>query len=522
MILAELIAATTTLALAKGRALQRPDLVVEESRHDWLATASSLLLGDNVVFVGRVQTNADGTTSFDMNGVQATATVTGTTGLSVSLSGLCAEGNAFQVFLNGALQPKSYFNTSGWKAGTIVKVPLFASGTLAADAANVVTLVKDTEPQFAGTTVAPNAITFHGFSGDSSAARLLAPVPRARAQHKIEFLGDSITAGFDNTCDIPGSPKGFPWSESQIKSWSAGICNLLDGECHYNAWSGFGMVRNCCGCSTLASDVWTRTLATVGSTNKSDPHGTTASNAWNFAKWQAEAVVINLGTNDHLGASTSDTLTTLAFTPPGGGPLKATKCYFDNATGPVTYDGGNLWGDKHVVNYSTSPAACCAMCQQYAGKGCVIWQYDGEPCYGSTGNCCRLKTAAAVRSPTGGGAGSTITSGSIKPLGPPKPPPIDAEFTKRYVELVLAAANAYGKSTGFFLACGPMTSDYCTEVNAVIAKVSAVGVKAYLLDQTLFEDGAYGKKCAYGHPGSAIDAAMAKNGSAFIKTTMGW
>ena len=32
----------------------------------------------------------------------------------------------------------------------------------------------------------------------------------------------------------------------------------------------------------------------------------------------------------------------------------------------------------------------------------------------------------------------------------------------------------------------------------------------------------YGKVCAYGHPGSQIDAAMAKNGSAFIKTTMGW
>lgn len=280
--------------------------------------ASSLLLGDNVVFVGRVQTNADGTTSFDMNGVQATATVTGTTGLSVSLSGLCAEGNAFQVFLNGALQPKSYFNSSGWKAGEVIKVPLFASGTLAAGAANVVTLVKDTEPQFAGTTVKPNAITFHGFSGDSSGARLLAPAPRARVQHKIEFLGDSITAGFDNTCDIPGSPTGFPWSESQIKSWSAGICNLLDGECHYSAWSGFGMVRNCCGGSTLASDVWTRTLATVGSTNKSDPHGTTVSNAWNFAKWQAEAVIINLGTNDHLGTS-DDALATLAFPPRGSG-----------------------------------------------------------------------------------------------------------------------------------------------------------------------------------------------------------
>ena len=71
-------------------------------------------------------------------------------------------------------------------------------------------------------------------------------------KHKVEFLGDSITAGFDNQCDIKGSPKGFPWSESFIKSWATGICDALDAECHYNAWSGFGMVANCCGGSTLA------------------------------------------------------------------------------------------------------------------------------------------------------------------------------------------------------------------------------------------------------------------------------
>ena len=189
-----------------------------------------------------------------------------------------------------------------------------------------------------------------------------------------------------------------------MKSWATGICDTLGAQCHYNAWSGFGMVANCCGGSTLGSDVWTRTLATVGSANASDPHGTTAANTWDFSKWTADAVVINLGTNDHLG---------------------------------------------------TKPTA---------------------------------KSAA---------------------------------FTKRYEELVMAAAKVY-TSARFFLACGPMSSDYCPEVNAVIKSVQASGVKAYLLNQVGFEDGQYGKKCAYGHPGSQVDAAMAKNGSAFIKATMGW
>ena len=98
-------------------------------------------------------------------------------------------------------------------------------------------------------------------------------------------------------------------------------------------------------------------------------------------------------------------------------------------------------------------------------------------------------------------------------------------FVKRYEELVVAASKAYGAGTRFFLACGPMASDYCAEMKAVIASVAASGIKAYLLNQVEFEDGknsTYGKVCAYGHHGSQIDAAMAKSGSAFIRTTMGW
>lgn len=153
--------------------------------------------------------------------------------------------------------------------------------------------------------------------------------------------------------------------------------------------------------------MWTRTLATVGSANASDPHGTTAENEWDFTRWTADVVVINLGTNDHLGT---------------------------------------------------------------------------------------------------------------------KPTNKSAHFSLRYEALVVAAAKAYGKDTRFFLACGPMSSDYCPEVSWVVGRANAVGIKAYLLNQVGFinHDNTYGKPCAYGHPGSKIDAAMAKNGSAFIKATMGW
>ena len=60
---------------------------------------------------------------------------------------------------------------------------------------------------------------------------------------------------------------------------------------------------------------------------------------------------------------------------------------------------------------------------------------------------------------------------------------------RRYLALVSAAAEAYGKGTGFFLACGPMSTDYCPEVEWVIEHATATGIKAYLLNQSSFENG---------------------------------
>ena len=74
-------------------------------------------------------------------------------------------------------------------------------------------------------------------------------------------------------------------------------------------------------------------------------------------------------------------------------------------------------------------------------------------------------------------------SGSVKPLPPFAPNPLAIAYRERYKALVVAAAKAYGGSTRFFLACGPMSSDYCSEVEWVINQTNAVGIKSYLLNQ---------------------------------------
>ena len=90
-------------------------------------------------------------------------------------------------------------------------------------------------------------------------------------------------------------------AESYEKSWAYLTCEALDAECHTQAWSGKGMVTNCCGGDSLMSDVWRRTLATVGSSDVwNDHHGTFPGNLWRFESWKADALVVNLGTNDIL------------------------------------------------------------------------------------------------------------------------------------------------------------------------------------------------------------------------------
>eukprot|EP01051_Picozoa_sp_SAG22_P016872 SAG22_NODE_2482_length_2526_cov_1.823651_2_plen_191_part_00 len=67
-------------------------------------------------------------------------------------------------------------------------------------------------------------------------------------------------------------------------------------QVHTAAWSGLGMVRNCCGGNTTMPSIFSRTLATVNT------DGSWWANAASAA-WTADALVINLGTNDGSAAT---------------------------------------------------------------------------------------------------------------------------------------------------------------------------------------------------------------------------
>jgi len=125
-----------------------------------------------------------------------------------------------------------------------------------------------------------------------------------RRQRRLEFIGDSITAGF---CKGPGpfDPTGTNKSdlstgdaveesaESFALSWPHRTCERLNAECSTLAWSGLGLIRNCCGGNTTVPELWSRTVATDESSR------------WRFASWIPAALVVNLGTNDGSAGETS-------------------------------------------------------------------------------------------------------------------------------------------------------------------------------------------------------------------------
>jgi lysophospholipase L1-like esterase len=135
-----------------------------------------------------------------------------------------------------------------------------------------VEIIKRTEGQF-------GTVQFLGF------VQPVIPTPRP-AEHKIEFIGDSITAGYgidmwmDPTCTVATD-------EDAYLAYSTVTARMLRADYFVEAWSGRGMYENWDGSTT-------NTLPTFyGRMLAGD-----ASSVWDFSLWTPDVVVVNLGTND--------------------------------------------------------------------------------------------------------------------------------------------------------------------------------------------------------------------------------
>lgn len=105
--------------------------------------------------------------------------------------------------------------------------------------------------------------------------RLFFPASRTQfPEHKIAFLGDSLTSGMADLCDESDASVAFP----------AVSCAMLDAECYVFADAGIGMYRST-GRDNTAPMLWDQLSGVSGG---------------QLISWIPDAVVVNVGVNDDV------------------------------------------------------------------------------------------------------------------------------------------------------------------------------------------------------------------------------
>ena len=133
-------------------------------------------------------------------------------------------------------------------------------------------------------------------------------IPTEAKEHRIEFIGDSITCGYG----VDDEVKEHHFStatEDVTRAWAYKTAQLLDADYSIFSYSGWGVISGYTGNSAQKSDsqlvpaVYEQLAFSYqqmdGSVNPQDIK-------WDFAKYQPDAVVINLGTNDASYCDNSD------------------------------------------------------------------------------------------------------------------------------------------------------------------------------------------------------------------------
>ncbi len=135
-----------------------------------------------------------------------------------------------------------------------------------------------------------------------SSPSLLYPKEKDENALKIEFIGDSLTAGYGNIA--PASEKGFnTYQQDSTRAYAYLCASLLGAEANYVCYSGKGVHNDCTGAKSYEIP----TFFTHASRVTREP--------WDFSRFTPDIVVINAGTNDFNGGATKEQFTeaSLAF-----------------------------------------------------------------------------------------------------------------------------------------------------------------------------------------------------------------
>lgn len=183
------------------------------------------------------------------------------TALNVAFSG--GRDIAFQVLVDG--KPTSVVQFVEGQS-------LYSAVSGLAPGEHTVDLVRRTEA-FSG------VAQFKGFQV-ATGTKLLPP---AKITRRIEFLGDSITAGYGNESN-DRNQHYTAQTQNAALAWGSVAARMLGADLMCEAVSGIWLMDT--GNNNPLPKRWERIFP-------DDPSST-----WDFSAWQADAVVVNLGTND--------------------------------------------------------------------------------------------------------------------------------------------------------------------------------------------------------------------------------
>lgn len=134
-----------------------------------------------------------------------------------------------------------------------------------------------------------NHILVHGFAADGA----FQPVPEAR--YRLEFIGDSITSG-EGTYGALEEADWISMFMSASKNYAVMTSRALGADFHLLSQGGWGVL---CGWDNNPHNNLPFCYEEIcGLLHGSSNEALGAHKPWDFASWQPDAVIVNLGTND--------------------------------------------------------------------------------------------------------------------------------------------------------------------------------------------------------------------------------
>ena len=221
---------------------------------------------------GRTELLADNTSvRFDWPAVAAYLTLNNSGSLTLNVSSQTSALN--RVITHVIVAGEAYEQTRAWVMpgdNAILAVQnIFGETSLR--------VFFELEPSFNGA-AADAGYVVQGFTLDAGDA--LQQAPRKRA---IEVIGDSISAGYGASGAGGGCPV-MDYTSGNFGTYNRQICDHFDAECTVIAWSGKGLLENCCDSGERMVDYYLQTRG-----------GTSFTTDWDFSRWTPDAIIINLG-----------------------------------------------------------------------------------------------------------------------------------------------------------------------------------------------------------------------------------